>query len=265
MSEESKRSLGGNQVVTTALVVLLIGAAFMLGKLWTKVELLEKGGSQVAGTNTGAQPTTTAPSNDPAAGLAVDNLKTMAKNLGMDSDKFNKCLDDGKYAQKIKDDQAYGTKVGVSGTPTFFINDAMMVGAYPQQAFEDAIDFELAGGNWNKPTDKVKYLVDKDENNGEITLVKSPVETGKGYIEGKTDAKIKIVEFSDFQCPYCGKAYPTIKAIRAKYNDQVSVEFRHFPLSFHPYAEKAAEASECAGEQGKFWEMHNKMFDLQQS
>ena len=82
-------------------------------------------------------------------------------------------------------------------------------------------------------------------------------------IEGNPDAMVRIVEFSDFQCPFCARAYPTMKALLEKYGDKVSLEYRHYPLSFHPYAQKAAEASECAGEQGKFWEMHDKMFSLQ--
>ncbi len=263
MAEKKPIPFTGNQIITSLLIVLLVVAAFALGKLWTKVEILEKGGGSTAVANSANSQPTVAPTGDPAAGLAVDNLKQYAKSMGMDSDKFNKCLDDSKYAQKVKDDESYGAKLGVTGTPTFFINNAELVGAYPQQTFEDIIDFELAGGNWSKPTDKVKYLVDKNDQNGEVILGQT-VETNKGWVRGSNDAKIRIVEFSDFQCPFCGRAYPTIKALEQKYGDKVVIEYRHFPLSFHPYAQKAAEASECAGEQGKFWDMHDKMFGLQQ-
>lgn len=237
------------------MVAVVIGA-FYIGKLTSQIENLTKANT----TQTGTVPSATAP--DPAAGLAVDKLKQYAKDFGVNSEQFNSCLDTGKYAQKVSDDAKYGAKLGVSGTPSFFINGTMLVGAYPQNTFQDVIDFVLAGGNWSKPTAKVKYLLDKDENNGEITP-NVTAETGKGYVRGSADAQIKMVEFGDFQCPYCANSYPTVKALEAVYGEKLSVEFRHYPLPFHPYAQKASEAAECAGEQGKFWEMHDKLFSLQ--
>jgi len=80
-------------------------------------------------------------------------------------------------------------------------------------------------------------------------------------MRGRADAPIGIVEFSDFQCPFCQKAYPTIMAVLAKYGDKVSLSFRDFPLrSIHAQAQTAAHASRCAGEQGKFWEYHDSLF-----
>lgn len=74
-------------------------------------------------------------------------------------------------------------------------------------------------------------------------------------LEGNPDAIVKIVEFSDFQCPACGAAYPVTKEIMEEYGDRVSLEYKHFPLTtIHAFAFKAAEASECANDQGKFWE-----------
>lgn len=82
-------------------------------------------------------------------------------------------------------------------------------------------------------------------------------------IAGNENAKIKIVEFSDFECPFCGRAAPTVKAVSQKYGDDVAVYYKHFPLSFHPSARPAALASECAAEQGKFAEYHDKLFTNQ--
>lgn len=74
-------------------------------------------------------------------------------------------------------------------------------------------------------------------------------------LEGNPDAIVKIVEFSDFQCPACGAAYPVTKQIMEEYGERVSLEYKHFPLTtIHAFAFKAAEASECANDQGKFWE-----------
>ena len=95
---------------------------------------------------------------------------------------------------------------------------------------------------------------------GEIQRVNVKV-TDEDHIRGNPDANVVIVEYSDFECPYCARAYPTVKQLEDKYEDNLAVVYRHFPLSFHPQAQKAAEASECAAEQGMFWEMHDMLFE----
>jgi protein-disulfide isomerase len=84
-----------------------------------------------------------------------------------------------------------------------------------------------------------------------------------GPARGPASAKVTIIEFSDFQCPYCSQAKDVLDQVMKLYPTQVRLVFRDYPLSFHPHAAKAAEAGHCANEQGKFWEMHDSMFDHQ--
>src|SRR5207253_8282362 len=88
----------------------------------------------------------------------------------------------------------------------------------------------------------------------------------KGPSRGPDRAAVTIVEFSDFQCPYCGREVPVVDRLMKEYDGKVRLVFRHFPLDFHPYAQKAAEAGACAADQGtdKFWKLHDKMFGNQQ-
>jgi protein-disulfide isomerase len=84
------------------------------------------------------------------------------------------------------------------------------------------------------------------------------------HVRGKSDSKVTIVEFSDFECPACGKYYPEFTKIEQDYQDRVKIIYRHFPLnSIHPLAQKAAEASEAAGAQDKFWEYYAILFEKQ--
>lgn len=88
--------------------------------------------------------------------------------------------------------------------------------------------------------------------------------SGKDHIRGKIDAPITIVEFSDFQCPFCQRFHPTMQQVLDEYPNDVRWVYKHFPLdSIHPQARPTAEASECASEQGKFWEFADAMFENQ--
>ena len=84
------------------------------------------------------------------------------------------------------------------------------------------------------------------------------------HVYGNKAAKVILVEYGDFQCPGCGSAHPTIKALSEKYKDQLAFVFRNFPLtSIHPNARAAAAAAEAAGKEGKYWEVHNALYESQ--
>ena len=99
-------------------------------------------------------------------------------------------------------------------------------------------------------------------------LPTTPMDIGKEPFKGASNAKVAVIEFSDFQCPFCGRYdKDTYPQLIKEYVDSGKVKYvwRDYPLDFHKNAEKAAEAAHCAGEQGKFWEMHDRLFANQQN
>ena len=92
-----------------------------------------------------------------------------------------------------------------------------------------------------------------------------PVSAARDHIQGPDGAPVTLVEYGDYECPYCGAAYPVIKEIQAQMGDGLRFVFRNFPITnSHPHAEKAAEAAEAAATQGHFWEMHDHLYEHQQ-
>jgi protein-disulfide isomerase len=87
---------------------------------------------------------------------------------------------------------------------------------------------------------------------------------GHDHIQGPIDAPFALVEYGDYQCPYCGAAHPMVKAVQKHLGNKLCFAFRHFPLTtMHEHAEHAAEAAEAAAAQGRFWEMHDALFENQ--
>ncbi|MFC2162607.1 DsbA family protein [Candidatus Altiarchaeota archaeon] len=97
---------------------------------------------------------------------------------------------------------------------------------------------------------------------GYETITPQAVQNMPDYV---SDDAVKIIEYSDFQCPYCARAVPIIDQIKDKYGSKVDIQFKHYPLDFHQNAAKAAEAAECARDQDKFWEYHDILFANQAS
>jgi protein-disulfide isomerase len=84
------------------------------------------------------------------------------------------------------------------------------------------------------------------------------------HLSGKADAKLTVVEYGDYQCPYCGQAYPIVKRLQKEFGDSFRLIFRNFPLAdMHPHAEAAAEVAEALALQGKFWEIHDTIYENQ--
>jgi len=92
-----------------------------------------------------------------------------------------------------------------------------------------------------------------------------PVSEDRDHIQGPAEAAVTLVEYGDYECPYCGAAYPIIKEVQERMGERLRFVFRNFPISTsHPHAEQAAEAAEAAATQGRFWQMHDLLYENQQ-
>src|ERR1700681_3410791 len=97
-----------------------------------------------------------------------------------------------------------------------------------------------------------------------MTKLKTPL-SADDHIQGAENAEVTLVEYGDYQCPHCAHAYPMVKRIQKRFGDRLRFVFRNFPLTqSHPHAEAAAETAEFAGTYGKFWEMHDLLFENQE-
>jgi protein-disulfide isomerase len=100
------------------------------------------------------------------------------------------------------------------------------------------------------------------QHSSQLTL---PV-SGRDHSQGPSTAPVTLVEYGDYECPYCGAAYPIVKRLQEHLGDRLRFVFRNFPITtVHPYAERAAEAAEAAAAQGKFWEMHDYLYEHQRA
>lgn len=260
--------MGGkiNSKITPILIGLLVVAAFLVGSFWTRIQYLEKG-KPVAGQETPA------PSSHP---LEIINLKKYVQELGLDLGKFNECLDKGVHQEDVKNDITYGESLGVAGTPAFFIsagkndrrefiNGRFLGGAFPFENFKEIIDKEMEGKGSDNPSaysETLQRAAAASPPAFKPKAVEVKIEE-KDPIKGAGEAKVTIVEFSDFQCPYCARASETTRQILENYQGKVRIVYKQFPLQIHEFAQKAAEASLCAHDQGKFWEYHDKLFEAQ--
>jgi hypothetical protein len=153
----------------------------------------------------------------------------------------------------------------LDGADALMLSGETSVGAFPIETFREIIDKELAGTSSINCTDYSQDLQRYCSDPQNIAFIPNPVQVkvGAAPILGPKTAPVIIVEYSDFECPFCARAYQTVNEIKKEYGDKVAIAYKQLPLSFHKNAEPAARASVCAQEQGKFWEYHDKLFDVQ--
>jgi protein-disulfide isomerase len=208
-------------------------------------------------------------------------VELIAADLGLDLTRFRGDLDSRAHRAAIDDDVAAAVALGVEGTPVFFVNGRPLIGSQSLGVFTRVVDEELARAaalvaDGAVPARVYEHLTADGKPTADGTVEESyarpvldPLATYRvgtgldGHALGPDDALVTVVEWSDFECPYCARNAPTIARLRAEYPDDVRVVFRHLPLPGHPHAQLAAEAAVAAAAQGQFWPFHDRLFAAQ--
>lgn len=182
------------------------------------------------------------------------DLHAIASQIGLNAGPFSDCVKSGKARKFLDAELAEGNSKGVDGTPAFYVNEQLVDGAYPYEHFqriiEGILDPNKAGANIpDKPAAPAPpKIATFDDLEGKPSL-------------GDKNAPVTVVEFSDFHCPFCKRVTPTIEQLVKNYKGKIRRVWRHYPLPMHSGAEHTHEASQCAAEQDKFWEYHDKLFE----
>jgi protein-disulfide isomerase len=202
--------------------------------------------------------------------LDPNTLEGYARELGLDVERWKRDQADPKLAAVIARDTELGGNIGVGGTPAFFVNGRRLPGgAAPLETFSSLIDEELAKAEGvvrqGVPASQVyaklqERAVTSSAPPPVIKKVDAPVDAASF---GPLMAKVTIVEWSDFQCPFCARAAPVVEQLRQAYPKDVRFVFRHYPLPMHADAALAAKAGVAAQAQGKFWQLHDWMYQHQ--
>lgn len=219
--------------------------------------------------------------------LSRSDLLRYAREQGLDVAGVRRALDARAQLPKLQASSALGNRLGASGTPTFFINGRVLVGAQPVGAFKALIDEELrfarAATLAGTPRADVYAQLTAGGLTAEVPaanevtapapdpdadLVYAVAERSGAPTKGPESAPVVIQLFSDFQCPFCRRLTPTLETLMANNPGKIRLVWRNYPLSFHDHAQLAAEAALEAQAQGgerKFWQMHALLFENQQA
>ena len=185
------------------------------------------------------------------------DLEKIAQEKGLNLTKFKDCLSSGRTRPTITAEIAEARGKNISGTPIFFVNHVRIDGAEDYAKFQTVIDGVLKdGAKYVDPGAKPEPRAPQ----GPAAAVKFTDLKGRPSL-GPENAQITLVEYSDFHCPFCKRIEPTIDQVMQTYAGKVRKVWRHYPLPFHKGADRTHEASECAHEQGKFWEFHKQILD----
>lgn len=186
-----------------------------------------------------------------------------AAELGLDEAGFAECVNSNRYSSQVQVDVQLGQARGVSSTPSFFLNEQALIGAQPSEVFDQAITMLLNG-------ESIAAAQPSPPEAQEIEIP-TPAAIALGvedvaFALGDPNAPVQIVEFTDYQCPYCQQhSVETLPRILQEMveNGRVYYVFKDLPLDMHPEARVAAKAVRCGGEQEAFLEMHDAVFNSQ--
>ena len=201
--------------------------------------------------------------------LKEEDLIRYAQELGLNMDQFKADLTSRKYKEQVERESKQAAALGATGTPAFFINGRYLSGAKPLDAFVQVIDEEVSGKEipfkWGKNVkeEAVKGVTKKEQPADDPNKIYA-IPAGDSPFKGPKDSPVTVVIFQDFQCPFSQRSQSTIQQLMDAYPGKIRLVFKNFPLAFHKQAGVAAEAALAAGAQGKFWEMHDKIFANQQ-
>jgi protein-disulfide isomerase len=216
-------------------------------------------------------------------GLGSQALEDLAKDAGVsDAEMFRAALARHDWAARVDKETGEAKELGANGTPTFFVNGLPLLGALPFPTFQVLINEQLgiaqakvAAGtpperlyvdlvkdNRAKLAANPPQVDDDDDDDKQEAKTVYKVPVGASPVRGSRDALVTIVEFADYECPFCIRAEPTLREIESEFGDKLRVVYKDLPLSFHPRAEPAAEAAlEVRAEKGDaaFWQMHDAL------
>jgi protein-disulfide isomerase len=218
--------------------------------------------------------------------LTPENFEKWAVAAGVDLAKFKEAFAAKTYASKVDDDMKVAKSIGASGTPAFRINGVTVSGAQPFDKFKEVIDAQLEEAkklvaSGTKPMDVYTQLTNKNQNaqpsqdspkkpaaadeEEDKSVWKVPV-LADDPTEGPKDALVTIIEFSEYQCPFCKRVNETLDKVTETYKDDVRIVWKDNPLPFHPRAKPAAifarHVYKTKGEKA-FWAVHHALFESQ--
>ena len=207
----------------------------------------------------------------------------IAEDLGLDVDQFREDFNDPDVEAIVDRDQELGEGLGVRGTPHFFVNGEVVNGAQPLDKFSEVVERQLgiidqlredgvsdeelyaAAVRQNLDADDEPEQAERPEPAEDETEVHMVDIQDHDHAKGASeeDALVTIMEFSSFQCPHCARGAETLSELVEKYPDEVRVVFKHFPLGFQEHSEPASRAAVAAGNQDKFWEYYDLLYENQ--
>ncbi|MAQ17644.1 MAG: thioredoxin [Sandaracinus sp.] len=217
------------------------------------------------------------------------DLERYAQQVGLNMEQVRAALDNEEHKDRIEADMELANSIGARGTPNFFINGVQVQGAQPFEAFKTIIDAQIAHAEQQleagTPRDQLYAQIVR---NGKTSAAPPAAQqqqnarpqpdpnavykvevTGEMLPQkGPDDALVTIVEFSDFECPFCSRVEPTVAQLVEDYGNDIRVIWMNNPLPFHQNAGPAAQAALEAYQQGgdaKFWQMHAKLFENQRA